>query len=254
MCVVLECNPRPNNPYGALWVSQPFEAVQFYRGVLMVGGFVGAKYHQPEESIDVLLQGPLTGAASAAHLAQWDRVHVIPESEVQDWVGRRVEARDRWPMEVLGTIPERRVEAEPGDGACDESGPSLVAPERSNQTTCRCGGWFGKDKKSVAAGYAVLTENGERICYECSYRLHLQEMRTQEAISAYVSGDGKALTTWTGRVLAQAVDRNHCKLTRASHTHSQEEYSSFWFLDPTGQRWYGRGSPGMLIRVRKVAQ
>ena len=104
--------------------------------------------------------------------------------------------------------------------------------------------------EGCGTGYAVH-EWGQLICYDCSDKRQREEMRDRSRpFTAYVSSDGKDVTTWTGGKLGSVVSRRRCELTRQSFTHSRKEYSSFRVRDIHGAEWYGRGSPGICINLR----
>jgi hypothetical protein len=83
--------------------------------------------------------------------------------------------------------------------------------------------------------------------------VHLREVRAllnrSSPFTGYLSSDGKRLTGWKGNTLGHVVDSNPCELTRLSHTHGKY-YQSVRVRDVHGREWYGRGSPGICIRLR----
>lgn len=114
-----------------------------------------------------------------------------------------------------------------------------------------CGGVFDV-QTSGATGYACRPDGG-LICYPCADRGQRDELRDRsKPFCAYVSGDGKTVTTWTGGKLMDITDSRPCALTRRSYTHSAESYRSIRARDVHGREWAGRGSPGIAIRLRPV--
>jgi hypothetical protein len=83
--------------------------------------------------------------------------------------------------------------------------------------------------------------------------VHLREVRAlldrSGPFTGYLSSDGKRLTGWKGNTLGHVVDSNSCELTRPSYTHGKY-YQSVRVRDVHGREWYGRGSPGICIRLR----
>lgn len=65
---------------------------------------------------------------------------------------------------------------------------------------------------------------------------------------AYLSGDGKRLTGWKGNILGTVIWRRPCKLTRRSWMHG-EYIDAVRIHDVHGGLWYGRGSPGIAIKI-----
>lgn len=104
-------------------------------------------------------------------------------------------------------------------------------------------------------GYAVMPDD-RLLCYACADDQQRAEMKDRSRpFSAYVSGDGKTITTWSGGKLADVVRRVPCKLTRRSYLphYGDEGYSSFRVRDVHGGKWYGRSSPGLCITLRPCA-
>ncbi len=98
-------------------------------------------------------------------------------------------------------------------------------------------------------GYAVIPD-GSLICYDCADVREKQELKDRSRpFLAYVSSDGNHITTWTGGVLARITQSNPCQLTRQSWTHGKS-YSSIRCTDVHGGNWFGRGSPGICIKLR----
>ena len=118
-------------------------------------------------------------------------------------------------------------------------------------TNChRCGATFPKPPPSGgASGYAVF--GGQHICYSCADKQQREELLTAQRFCAYVSSDGHSITTWTGGLLAYVTQSRPCKLSRRSFTHGKS-CLSITATDVHGNRWVGRGSPGIAIKIRRV--
>lgn len=67
--------------------------------------------------------------------------------------------------------------------------------------------------------------------------------------SGYLSSDGRNFTGWKGNFLGAVVDWKLCKLARLSYTHGRD-YRSVRVRDVHGGMWFGRGSPGVYIKLR----
>jgi hypothetical protein len=105
------------------------------------------------------------------------------------------------------------------------------------------------------AGYATIrnTPAGNiKVCYRCADQRQIAELRTAQRYGAYISGDGKRITTWTGGKLGDITWSRPAQLTRPSFTHDQSSYRSIRVLDVHGNVWTGRGSPGIFIKLRRV--
>src|SRR5688500_16004336 len=88
-----------------------------------------------------------------------------------------------------------------------------------------------------ASGYA-RTREGLHLCYACADAQQREELKDRsKPFFAYVSSDGKNITTWTGGVLMRITQSWPCKLTRQSWTHSQSSYKSIRATDMHGGKW-----------------
>lgn len=108
-------------------------------------------------------------------------------------------------------------------------------------------------------GYAVTTENahggaGRLICYGCADTAQRAEMLTADRIGAYLSADCRTVNTWTGGKLGDVTWWNPCELNRKSYWHDSHSFRSVRVRDVHGQTWTGRGSPGVLIRLRRTGK
>jgi len=93
--------------------------------------------------------------------------------------------------------------------------------------------------------------DGREICCACVDDMQREDLRdTSKPFDAYLSCDGKTVTTWTGGQLMRVTQSWPCALTRQSWIHSRSSYKSIRAIDCHGQAWHGRGSAGTLIRLR----
>lgn len=101
-------------------------------------------------------------------------------------------------------------------------------------------------------GYAC-TRDGVTLCYSCSDEHERQAMREAAgtpgaAFLAYVSTDGKSLTTWPGGILARVTGHT---VSRTGWNRSQ--IHRWWAVSPDGAHWYGSNAgEGMCIGIRRV--
>lgn len=99
-------------------------------------------------------------------------------------------------------------------------------------------------------GYATTRDTNERICYSCADARERESLKTQNTFAAYLSGDSKHLTTWTGGVLATVT---HRWFTSAGGFARGTTITRFRATDVHGQRWYGTSpGPNMYARMRKA--
>lgn len=73
-----------------------------------------------------------------------------------------------------------------------------------------------------------------------------------KSFDAYVSSDGRSITTWTGGKLMDVTQSWPCQITRPSHWHDSRSYRSIRARDVHGTMWYGRGSAGIAIKMRPM--
>lgn len=102
---------------------------------------------------------------------------------------------------------------------------------------------------SGGTGYAIWGE--EILCYACADSRQRKELKGATSLVAYVASDEKTVTTWTGGELGKVTGKVECQLTRTSWVHGKS-YWSYWVTDCHGQHWYGRSSPGIAIKLRRV--
>ena len=99
-------------------------------------------------------------------------------------------------------------------------------------------------------GTAHLPDERE-VCYACADEMRREEMKDRtRPFTAYVSGDGLSITSWSGGNLMRVIQSWPCKLSRQSFTHSRDSYRSIRAVDCHGGKWYGRGSAGIAITLR----
>jgi hypothetical protein len=124
--------------------------------------------------------------------------------------------------------------------------------ETCTDTNCsRCNALFPEPPKGGgAAGYATLPDDS-RICYACADAMQIEELKDRsKSFCAYVSSDGKQITTWTGGKLMDVTQSWPCALSRRSNWHDEKSYRCIRAKDVHGNRWYGRGSAGVVIKLR----
>ncbi len=90
------------------------------------------------------------------------------------------------------------------------------------------------------------TRDGREICCTCADSEQREDLKAEKHYDAYLSGDGKRLTTWTGGNLAKITDLWEVGNNMAG------TLLRFRAVDTHGNRWYGT-SPGrgMYARMHK---
>lgn len=114
------------------------------------------------------------------------------------------------------------------------------------QQTLDCGHPIGEHSHFVS-GYATTPE-GKRICYTCADAEQREALKdTSRPFTAYLSSDGRKVTTWTGGELMQVTRETDWRIF-GSHFNRGSCISA---TDCHGRRWYGRGAGrGMAITLR----
>lgn len=115
---------------------------------------------------------------------------------------------------------------------CAETGKTFIAAIDGCSTNYAC------DSKGN-----VYSDEGVDIC------ARRELLDRSKPYTCYLSSDGKHVTGWKNNVLGIVVDWCPCKLTRRSYIHGKE-YRSVSVVDVHGGKWYGRGSPGIVITLR----
>lgn len=97
------------------------------------------------------------------------------------------------------------------------------------------------------------TRDGQRHCYLCCDQIERLDMYDADQFLAYLSSDGRTLTTWTGGHLA---DVTWTSAKNYGHTPTGGYYER-WYLHATdlwGGRWTGQTpGRGMYVRLRRRA-
>lgn len=92
-------------------------------------------------------------------------------------------------------------------------------------------------------GYAVCDEGKHLVCYACADKRETADMLTSDRFTAYVSPDGRSITTWTGGKLGTVSFGGRHPWSRERHYITAR--------DVHGQHWHGTGAQGMYCNLRK---
>jgi hypothetical protein len=76
-----------------------------------------------------------------------------------------------------------------------------------------------------------------------------RDLAARKPMIVYLSGDGKSITGWKGNELGRARAIGTVRLTRMSYVFGREIWS-YRVTDCHGGEWYGRGAPGIAMRIR----
>ena len=95
---------------------------------------------------------------------------------------------------------------------------------------------------------AAHTSDGREICYTCADREEREAMKTAVRFCAYVSSDGRRLTTWPGGDLGSVTLGN---LHPWSSGPRADRRCYLSVIDCHGNRWRGTGAPGMYATLRR---
>lgn len=97
----------------------------------------------------------------------------------------------------------------------------------------------------IGTGYARNAE-GETFCYDCASLPDIEAVERGEEIWAYVSTDGKQVTTWPGNALMRVTYNG---TARTGFYGSTIHYIRA--VAPNGREYYGKnGGNGMCIKMK----
>ena len=104
-----------------------------------------------------------------------------------------------------------------------------------------------------ATGYA-RTAGDELICYPCADKRQFADLIGADRAYGYLSRDGRRFTNWTGGTLGAVTESTPTALPFGrshSWTHGRS-YRSVRVRDVHGRIWWGKGSPGVCIALRRI--
>jgi hypothetical protein len=114
---------------------------------------------------------------------------------------------------------------------------------KPEKVMCDCG-HLESDHSDFTRGYSI-DQKGRTYCYECSLADDIAYLKETGKLTAYLSSDGKRITTWPGLIIAtvtssHVVNFGYCR-----------DQMSFDAVMADGTRLYGRGpGNGMYCRLR----
>lgn len=98
-----------------------------------------------------------------------------------------------------------------------------------------------------ATGYAYDSATREFVCYFCADARQVAALKTETTYGAYVSGDAKTITTWSGGLLMRVLYTSELR----SGFGGRQLYVRA--RDVHGAEWYGRGAgAGMSIHLKRA--
>lgn len=101
--------------------------------------------------------------------------------------------------------------------------------------------------EGCGTGYARTSE-GRTLCYSCADDAQRADIQTADRFTAYVSTDGRTLTTWSGGTLGRVQ-----QISAPAYTPTGGEYR-YVYARAAGVDWWGRGGgPGMYVNLRRCA-
>lgn len=113
-----------------------------------------------------------------------------------------------------------------------------------------CGHLVTPTPGSVGTGKATDPTTGRTMCYPCAEASEREKIKTADVFTAYISADGRKLTTWTGGELGTVTS-----LTRGRKIYTKNgshRLRSVTVRTPDGAEWYGRGSDNAdIITIRR---
>lgn len=122
-----------------------------------------------------------------------------------------------------------------------------LCPACQQKQMLDCGHEIGKHEP-FTSGYATTRDGARKICYVCADAQQREQLKDRsKPVYAYVSSDGKRITTWTGGELM--------RIEKASEWRMNFGFQCLGLCvsatDCHGKRWHGRGAGvGMCITLR----
>lgn len=97
----------------------------------------------------------------------------------------------------------------------------------------------------IGTGYAT-TVDGKTSCYGCAEAQERTEFARADRYTAYVSADGRHLTTWTGAILARVTRLHTSKRAHKTYVNATDIL--------TGTEWTGVGplDNGTYVNLRRT--
>lgn len=93
---------------------------------------------------------------------------------------------------------------------------------------------------------------GRSFCYDCANSREAEAFSAADKFTAYLSSDGKNVTTWPGGVLARVQQMSN-PAVRYTPTGGRYETVYSVVRDASGNLWYGQGPGcGMYHRLRRA--
>lgn len=94
------------------------------------------------------------------------------------------------------------------------------------------------------------TPDGREICCQCADAEQVEALKDRtKPVGAYLAGDGRTVTTWTGGKLGTVTASSTVRLARWSAFHGRT-MQAIRVRDVHGNMWHGRTSPGMSVNLR----
>lgn len=107
-------------------------------------------------------------------------------------------------------------------------------------------GHFPTETDSKFTNGIARDENGKSYCYPCASQPDIDAVERGEAVFAYVSSDGKKITTWPGIDLMKVTYNG-----TAPTGFYGASISYIRAVAPNGREYYGKnGGNGMWIRMK----
>lgn len=112
-----------------------------------------------------------------------------------------------------------------------------------------CGKVKATSGNGCTTGYARFDGSDSLVCFACADERQREGLKARKPFCCYVSGDGSQIQTWTGGELGRVVSSSYMRLTRPSWVHGKF-IRCIRARDVHGAFWFGRGSPGVAIKLR----
>lgn len=115
-----------------------------------------------------------------------------------------------------------------------------------------CGHTVTPKPGSIGTGKATDPKTGRTMCYPCAEAAEREAIKTADRYTAYLSGDGKHIITWTGATLAVVVSYG-ISSPRCTPTCGRYRMAYVRAETPDGVQWYVSKSDQMgVVTLRRL--
>lgn len=110
-----------------------------------------------------------------------------------------------------------------------------------------------KNHDGIGTGYALVSSPGqkeEKHCYDCCHAAEIKAMKDRSGLfTAYLSCDGKSVTSWPGGILGQVISSRETAHAFGRRHSINGKRLTINVKDVHGELWHGKGYAGVYIHL-----